>query len=410
MAEKEIAATRRIIKVLQVDLAQDLENLMVDPRYNCYRILVLIDKKPLGWVTLTVGPGNSYIGYDEVMSAVRSELKLPLVELSILNRIRASHRVSDAGPISIVVCTRDRTALLASCLNVLTVLNYPVFEIIVVDNAPSSDDTFELVKKFPVRYVRENTPGLDWARNRGIQEANYPIVAFTDDDAHPNQHWLWIINESFTNPRVMALTGYVGPAELEHPAQEIFEIGYGGMGHGFRQRYIRKATSTDQQLLWASSFGVGANMAFRKTVFQQVGDFDTGLDVGTPSSGGGDIEMFHRIVLNDHLLLYEPSMIVWHYHRSTDQALRKQVYNNGRSFGCYLIDCYIKRTVRRPSIVRFFLVNWLYKWNIRNLLKRGDTIPRSLSLTELQGMLTSPWAYRKTRLMQRETVAKSKEN
>lgn len=92
--------------------------------------------------------------------------------LSLLaNGLDGDVRSHELPPISIVVCTRDRSALLGKCLRTLAALDYPAFEIIVVDNAPASDETERLVSdsqtQMPLRYTRENRPGLDWARNRG---------------------------------------------------------------------------------------------------------------------------------------------------------------------------------------------------------------------------------------------------
>jgi GT2 family glycosyltransferase len=157
--------------------------------------------------------------------------------------------------------------------------------------------------------------------------------------------------------------------------------------------------------LWASSFGIGANMAFRREVFQKIGGFDTALDVGTPSRGAGDIELFHRLVVSGYLFVYEPSMLVWHYHRKENTALYRQIFNNGCSFGCYLIDCFRKKTVNRSAILQFFIFEWLFNWNIKNLI-HPTKIPRNLSLIELYGMLTSPFSYWKTKKRDKEISKK----
>ncbi len=157
-----------------------------------------------------------------------------------------------AQAISIVVCTRNRTTHLANCLKALLELEYSNYEIIVVDNAPGNEDTRQLVATLPVRYVRENKPGLDWARNRGIAEAKHNIVAFTDDDALVDKYWLQVISKAFTNHEVMAVTGFVAPAELETGAQRVFELNYGGMAHGFTHRTFKKDQLTNKQLIWAS--------------------------------------------------------------------------------------------------------------------------------------------------------------
>jgi hypothetical protein len=162
-----------------------------------------------------------------------------------------------------------------------------------------------------------------------------------------------------------------------------------------RERYWRDELPP-RDLLWASSFGVGANMAFRRELFDRIGGFDPALDVGTPSRGAGDVEMFHRLVTAGHTLVYEPAALVRHLHRIDMESLREQLRDNGRSFGCYLLTCARNRTVRRASIAAFLVKDWLRPWILRRLLRPGP-MPRSLILAELAGMLASPLAYRATR-------------
>jgi GT2 family glycosyltransferase len=145
-------------------------------------------------------------------------------------------------------------------------------------------------------------------------------------------------------------------------------------------------------LLWASNFGVGANMAFRREIFRSIGFFDPALDVGTPSGGGGDVEMFHRLVANGNTLVYEPAALVWHQHRRQAAGLRKLIFDNGRSFGGYLLTCMRKENLSRGSILYFAVRHWLWAWLIYRLLKPGS-YPRSLVWIELTGALLSPLAY-----------------
>ena len=88
---------------------------------------------------------------------------------------------------SIVVSTRDHPEYLARCLRSLLTLHYPDYEVIVVDNAPSTTATAELIQstyghEARIHYVCENRPGLSLARNCGIKAARGEILAFTDDD------------------------------------------------------------------------------------------------------------------------------------------------------------------------------------------------------------------------------------
>ncbi|MFX6118579.1 glycosyltransferase family A protein, partial [Acinetobacter baumannii] len=89
------------------------------------------------------------------------------------------------------------------------------FEIIVVDNAPDTDDTKQLVAKFPhIIYTRENRKGLDIARNKGATLASGTIVAYTDDDVIVDSNWIHTIKQSFTDASVMAVTGLILPVSI----------------------------------------------------------------------------------------------------------------------------------------------------------------------------------------------------
>jgi hypothetical protein len=193
----------------------------------------------------------------------------------------------------------------------------------------------------------------------------------------------------------MAVTGLVLPSELETPAQNDFER-YGGMGKGFEGRTIRPDGAPDRMLLWASSWGVGTNMAFRKAIFAAVGDFDVALDVGTPTSGGGDIEFFYRTVAAGYSLRYEPSALVHHTHRRDMTSLMRQIYNNGRSFPAYLLTVARRHPSQRKTVVWFGLRGWAWGWLLKRLIKSlviRDRWTFRFALTELKGALSGPGAY-----------------
>ena len=65
----------------------------------------------------------------------------------------------------------------------------------------------------------------------------------------------------------------------------------------------------------AGMFGTGANMAYRRSLFDKIGYFDPALDVGTATNGGGDLEMFFRVLKEGYVLVYEPRAVVRHRHR-----------------------------------------------------------------------------------------------
>src|SRR5262249_49667778 len=144
-----------------------------------------------------------------------------------------------------------------------------------------------------------------------------------------------------------------------------------------------------RDLLWGNAFGSGANMAFRRSVFSSLGDFDVTFDAIQQSSGAiepssgcnGPLELLHRLVARGHLLLYEPAALVWQTYRRDMWSLRRTVYERGGSFGAYLIVCARNHTVRRSRIVQFALTEWLGR-RILGCLRRSPDLPRRLALVE----------------------------
>lgn len=126
--------------------------------------------------------------------------------------MRATWKVSLS--VSVVISTRDRPDELRICLSSLPRQQYPIREVIVVDNASKDSRTQQVALEAGVTDVREDRPGLDIARNTGALRATSDIVAYTDDDVllHPN--WLKNLVAAFNEPEIGSVTGLVLPAEL----------------------------------------------------------------------------------------------------------------------------------------------------------------------------------------------------
>jgi GT2 family glycosyltransferase len=272
-----------------------------------------------------------------------------------------------ADDVTVVVCTRDRTEWLARCLAALGRSTAPPAEVIVVDNAPSSDATRELVGRTPgVRYVREPRPGLDIARNTGLRAAATEFVAYTDDDAEAHRDWTWRVRHAFDDPSIVAVTGLVLPAELDTPAQVLFED-HAGFGRG----YARRDFGPDflaRHRRWGApvwEIGAGANMAFRRASVIAVGGFDERLDVGAAGCSG-DSEMWHRLLVSGGRCRYEPAAVVRHHHRRGAEELLRQMYFYMRGHASALLVQY-ERQRGRGDLARLFLV--LPKWYATSAVK-----------------------------------------
>lgn len=307
-------------------------------------------------------------------------------------------------PVTVAVCTRDRVDHLRRCLSAIERLHYPRLDVLVIDNAPKTAAAERLVRdKFKrVRYLVEPRPGLDWARNRAIMEARGEIIAFADDDVVVDPGWIDALVRVFAeDARIMAVTGRVVPYELKTRAQVLFER-YGGFGKG-SVRKVYSSRNGGHQAKWshlaAGDLGTGANMAFRKSLFGRIGGFDPALDAGTPTGGGGDLEMFFRVVQEGYVLVYEPAAVVRHMHRRDYRDLKAQIGTWGKAFMAYLTRSALVYPRAAPMIVCFAL-RWLIGRHLvrplRDHLGRKG-IPLSLFLAELWGSMVGVAAYYRSR-------------
>lgn len=282
---------------------------------------------------------------------------------------RCSQSVS--GSVSVVVCTRNRPAQLIRCLRSLQQLSPPPSEILVIDNAPSSDATRQLVAQMPsIRYVPEPRPGLSVARNTGIHHSKGEIIAFTDDDVTVHPHWIVRLQQSFDDPKVMAVTGLVLTAELETETQVIFEK-RNSFSRGYR--VITFDTHFFEQMkhlavpVW--HIGAGANMAWRRRAFELVGDFDERLGAGA-SGCSEDSELWYRVLAEGWFCRYEPTAVVYHCHRSDKDSLKQQMYSYMRGHAAALLIQFEKYghwgNLRRLLLT---LPRWYAKLFLSGLLK-----------------------------------------
>lgn len=404
------------IKVIDVELSEPLEGIAGLDGYQRVWVLVRLYGRPLGIIKLPVT--NNFCSATLIGHGILHDLKWPVIRQYLIHMLESpqSHVPSigklfaarpqpywgDLPAITVAVCTRDRGDSLTPTLRSLEQLRYPKFDVVVVDNAPSDDVTRRLVtEQFPAfRYVCEPRPGLDWARNRAALEARGEIIAYTDDDVIVDKHWLSAIGEVFAeNPDVMGMTGLVVPAELETRAQRLFELS-GGFSKGFVRQWERADVATGNKAGYnfggTGRFGTGANMAFRRAVFDEIGLFDPALDVGTCTQGGGDLDMFFRVIKAGHTLVYEPAALVRHIHRREYQKLRNQLHSNGIGLFSYF-DAEMRAFPDEKKELRRFAGWWLRKGHIKRCLVslfHPTQLPADLIWAELKGCLIGKFGQR----------------
>jgi GT2 family glycosyltransferase len=296
---------------------------------------------------------------------------------------------------TVAICTRDRPDDLQRCLEGVSRLRPGSHEVLVVDNKPSDDRSMHVARRFPVRYVREDRPGLDHARNRAIAEARGEVIAFIDDDATPDPDWLHNLLANYRQPLVVAVTGLTMPFELECEAQEQVEE-YASFSRGFQRRVFGGQNTNP---LAVGRVGAGANMSFRRSVFEVVGGFDNALDAGTLTKSGGDHEMFTRVLRAGFRIVYEPSAVNWHRHRRTYAELKSAIYGYG--VGAYAA---LTRALFVEGDLGAIAAAWAWfrheQWSMLKAALRGKTrrMPPDLVFAELKGCLAGPWAYFRMRM------------
>ncbi len=251
--------------------------------------------------------------------------------------------------VSVVVCTHERPGMLADALRSLQRLDYPDYEVVVVDNAPRTDGTRRVVDELDdprFRLVTEPVAGLSNARNAGLLAAAHDLIAYTDDDVVADTGWLLGLAQGFArSPEIACVCGMVPSGELRTRSQVYFDWRV-SWADSMRARVFSLAEPPPDLPLFPFQIGVygtGANFAIRRDIAVALGGFDEALGAGTRTRGGEDIDMFFRILTAGHALANEPDSIIWHRHRSTDDALLEQSRGYGIGLGAWLTKVAIDR-------------------------------------------------------------------
>src|SRR5687767_8023051 len=395
-------------RVLQIDLNAPLAPIPTSERYPALWILVRVGRRPIGWVRIRRAAVGNVITPDMLHAIVAEQLGMQVID-AFRNRMADVPEDADDAKLpsmSVVVCTREHPDVLERQLASLMRLDYPNYEVIVVDNAPRTSGTRNVAAKFPrVRYVVEPRKGLDYARNTGWQVARNEVIAYTDDDASVDSGWLKGLGYNYLDPKVTAVTGTTYPLELETPAQEHFER-YGGMQRGFARQVYRPGTWNAFYPLGAGRFGAGVNLSLRRATLGAMGGFDEALDVGSLARGCGHLARMARAIRDGGHLVYDPAAIVWHQHRRTMSQLRRQMFDYGWGF-CAYVGKYSRDLELGNQSIKM-LRRWTNIWakrrlrhNLRLAFRLRPHFPVHLILAEicggLLGLRAYPWSLRNAR-------------
>jgi GT2 family glycosyltransferase len=224
------------------------------------------------------------------------------------------HRPLPAYPfVSIIVCSYNGAKTLAECLESLGKLDYPHYEVILVDDG-STDNTREIAARFPsVRYVHQTNHGLSHARNHGAAIAQGEIFAYTDSDCMADPDWLYYLLSTLLSGNYAG----VGGPNVSPPAQS------------WVQACVAAAPGGPSHVLLTDTVAEhipGCNMAWYRWAFENIGGFDPEYH-----KAGDDVDFCWRVQQAGHAIAFSPTAVVWHHRRFTLRAFRKQQEGYGEA-------------------------------------------------------------------------------
>jgi GT2 family glycosyltransferase len=215
--------------------------------------------------------------------------------------------------ISVIVCTHNGNRTLTECLKGLRRLEYPDFEVIVVDDGSDDAGAAANARDYGFTVLRRDNEGLSSARNLGLAHASGEIVAYLDDDAYPDPHWLTYLADAFMSTEHVAVGGPNIPPAGDGWIAECVSHAPGGPIH---------VLLSDQE----AEHIPGCNMAFRRAALEAIGGFDPQFRVA-----GDDVDVCWRLQERGWTLGFHPSAVVWHHRRNSLRAYWRQQKNYGKA-------------------------------------------------------------------------------
>ena len=215
--------------------------------------------------------------------------------------------------VSIVICAYNAERTMRQCLESLCRLDYPNFEVIIVDDG-SRDATAQIAADFPeFRLIRQPNKGLSVARNVGLHAALGELIAYTDSDCVVDPHWLTFMVRAMAEG---GLDGCGGPNYAPHE-------------DGWVEGCVAASPGAPSHVLISDDRAehlAGCNMLFRKSALENAGGFDSQF-----TAAGDDVDICWRLMDAGSVLGYCPSAFVWHFRRNTVKAYYQQQRGYGKA-------------------------------------------------------------------------------
>lgn len=197
--------------------------------------------------------------------------------------------------VSVIVPAYNAEHTVAKTIEALIKQNYPkdLFDITVIDDG-STDNTGNIIKKYPVQHARQSNKGPATARNLGAKLTKSEILLFTDADCVPSADWIREMIRPFTDPKIMAVKGaYIG-------GQRELMARFSQLEFEERFEMLKKVEYIDM----VDTYSAG----FRRNIFEKMGGFDTSF----PEANSEDLDLSYRMSYAGHKMVFNPFATVGH--------------------------------------------------------------------------------------------------
>ena len=253
---------------------------------------------------------------------------------------------------TVIVCSRNRPDALDECLDAIARLDYPDYRVLVVDSASTDGRTQAVARKWQSDFLRADVPGLSYARNLGARASTTEFVAFTDDDAVPDEKWLRHLLAPFEEPAVAGVAGRILPLQLDTDAQR-YCAAYEASLQRTEPRVFDRRTANWFVVANFGGIGNGGNMAFRRRAFADWPGFDVRLGRGGVVQGGEESHAFSSLIDCGHRIAYAPDAVVRHPYVASFDELRAQRIEHFRTAVAYLAFLFREQPHHRGALCRY---------------------------------------------------------
>ncbi|HYJ86169.1 MAG TPA: glycosyltransferase, partial [Pyrinomonadaceae bacterium] len=215
--------------------------------------------------------------------------------------------------VSVIVCVYNGERTINDCLASLENLNYPNYEVVVVNDG-STDGTLQVAESYDyIRLINQENQGLSAARNVGIDAARGEIIAFTDADCVADEDWLTHLVARFQASEFAAVGGpNLSPPDDSFVASCV-AVSPGAPAHVLLDDEVAEHIP-------------GCNMAFRREALDAINGFDPIF-----RAAGDDVDLCWRLQNKGYKIGFSPAAVVWHFRRNTVRDYLKQQRGYGKA-------------------------------------------------------------------------------